>query len=193
MLTWNTAVAIALRVGRTGLVVVNSNLFVPASLPHRDVTIVCKSTEPLVFSESLKWNEEGLIPAIVQDAENGDVLMMAWMDEPALRDTLATGQTHFFSRSRRSHWHKGATSGHLQYVESIWLDCDGDVLLIKARQVGGACHTGYRSCFFRRVGDGERLELAAEPVFDAGAVYGPAQRPDPNSVPAADGPESSAG
>jgi len=167
--------------------------FVPSSLPQRDVTIVCKSTEPLPFSGALKWNHEGLIPAIVQDAENGDVLMMAWMDEPALRDTLATGQTHFYSRSRRSHWHKGATSGHVQHVESIWLDCDGDVLLIKARQVGGACHEGYRSCFFRRVGDEGRLEFAAEPVFDAGAVYGPAQRPDPDSVPAADGPESSAG
>ena len=84
--------------------------------------------------------------------------MMAWMDEPALKDTLATGQTHFFSRSRRSHWHKGATSGHVQHVESIAIDCDGDVLLIKARQVGGACHEGYRSCFFRRVGDGGQLE-----------------------------------
>ena len=100
---------------------------------------------------ALKWNDEGLIPAIVQDAENGEVLMMAWMDEPALRDTIATGQTHFFSRSRRAHWHKGATSGHVQQVESVWLDCDGDVLLIKARQIGGACHEGYRSCFFRRV------------------------------------------
>jgi phosphoribosyl-AMP cyclohydrolase len=160
---------------------------------RRDLTIVCKSTEPFPFSESLKWNAEGLIPAIIQDAENGDVLMMAWMDEPALRDTLMTGQTHFFSRSRRSHWHKGATSGHLQHVESVWLDCDGDVILIKARQVGGACHEGYRSCFFRRVGDRGRLELASEPVFDARAVYGAAHRPDPDSVPAAGGPESSAG
>ena len=104
-----------------------------------------KCEEPLPFSDALKWNDEGLIPAIVQDAENGEVLMMAWMDESALKDTLATGQTHFYSRSRRSHWHKGATSGHVQHVESISLDCDGDVLLIKARQVGGACHEGYRS------------------------------------------------
>jgi hypothetical protein len=105
--------------------------------------------------------------------------MMAWMDEPALRDTLATGQTHFFSRSRRSHWHKGATSGHVQYVESILLDCDGDVLLIKARQVGGACHEGYRSCFFRRLGDRGGLVLVCEPVFDARAVYGSSRRTSP--------------
>jgi phosphoribosyl-AMP cyclohydrolase len=124
------------------------------------------------FFSALKWNEEGLIPAIVQDAENGEVLMVAWMDEPALNDTVATGQTHFYSRSRRSHWHKGATSGHVQHVESIWLDCDGDVLLIKARQIGGACHEGYRTCFFRRVGENGGLERVFGPVFDASEVYG---------------------
>jgi phosphoribosyl-AMP cyclohydrolase len=134
--------------------------------------IVRDPTDSLPFANALKWNEEGLIPAIIQDAENGDVLMLAWMDEPALRDTLATGQTHFFSRSRRGHWHKGATSGHVQHVESIWLDCDGDVLLIKARQVGGACHEGYRSCFFRRVTRAGELEVASEPVFDVAVVYG---------------------
>jgi phosphoribosyl-AMP cyclohydrolase len=123
------------------------------------------------FFSALKWNEEGLIPAIVQDAENGAVLMMAWMDRRALDDTLATGQTHFYSRSRRSHWHKGATSGHIQHVESIWLDCDGDVILIKARQVGGACHEGYRSCFFRRIGSDGVLKRDSEPVFDPALVY----------------------
>src|SRR5262249_20707065 len=137
--------------------------------------------------------DEGLIPAIVQDAENGDVLMMAWMDERALRATLATGQTHFFSRSRRAHWHKGATSGHFQHVESIWVDCDSDVLLIKARQVGGACHEGFRSCFFRHLGDDGRLELAAQPVFDAGSVCSAAQPGGPGSAPSAGGPEPTAG
>jgi phosphoribosyl-AMP cyclohydrolase len=132
---------------------------------------VASPIDVLPFVSALKWNDEGLIPAIVQDADNGEVLMMAWMDESALRDTVATGQTHFFSRSRRTHWHKGATSGHVQHVESVWLDCDGDVLLIRARQVGGACHEGFRSCFFRRVGDSGALELAAEPVFDAAKVY----------------------
>ena len=140
-----------------------------------DTNVVRDSTEPLPFGDVLKWNGDGLIPAIVQDAETGDVLMLAWMDGPALRETIATGQTHFYSRSRRSHWHKGGTSGHVQHVESIWVDCDGDVILIKARQVGGACHEGYRSCFFRRLGaDGRELEVAARPVFDADAVYGPA-------------------
>ena len=100
---------------------------------------------------NLKWSADGLIPAIVQDDGTGDVLMLAWMDETALRRTLATGQTHFYSRSRKSAWHKGGTSGHVQDVEAIFVDCDADVLLIKARQVGGACHEGYRSCFFRRV------------------------------------------
>jgi phosphoribosyl-AMP cyclohydrolase len=130
-----------------------------------------ESTEPLPLADALNWNDQGLIPAVVQDVETGDVLMLAWMDEAALRATLATGQTHFYSRSRRAHWHKGGTSGHVQHVESIWVDCDGDVILIKARQVGGACHEGYRSCFFRRVG-ADGWEVAARPVFDAAAVYG---------------------
>lgn len=151
------------------------------------------SPEPLPFAAALKWNEEGLIAAIVQDAENGDVLMMAWMDERALRNTLDTGQTHFFSRSRQSHWHKGATSGHVQHVESISLDCDGDVLLIKARQIGGACHEGYRSCFFRRVTDGRRLDLIAEPIFDPGAVYNSHPRADPEAAAGAPGPDSRVG
>lgn len=144
------------------------------SHPRIPETIVRETTQPLPLARSLKWGADGLIPAIVQDVETGDVLMMAWMDEPALRETVATGQTHFYSRSRGSHWHKGGTSGHVQHVESIWVDCDGDVILIKARQVGGACHEGYRSCFFRRVGDGG-LEIAARPVFDASAVYSRAE------------------
>ena len=111
--------------------------------------------------------------------------MMAWMDEAALRRTVATRETHFFSRSRRAHWHKGETSGHVQYVESIWLDCDGDVVLIKARQIGGACHEGYRSCFFRRAGADGQLARVGEPVFDANAVYntGRRDRAVPDSKP----------
>jgi phosphoribosyl-AMP cyclohydrolase len=143
--------------------------------------------------DALKWNDQGLIPAIVQDAENGDVLMMAWMDENALRATVATGQTHFYSRSRRSHWHKGATSGHVQQVESIWVDCDGDVVLIKARQVGGACHHGYRSCFFRRVDDAGCLAVVAQPVFDAGLVYGPVHHIEPDSARSTDASDSTVG
>ena len=126
----------------------------------------------LPFLTSLKWTSDGLIPAIVQDSESGEVLMMAWMDEPAIRQTLATGQTHFYSRSRKSAWHKGGTSGHVQHVESIAVDCDADVLLIRGRQVGGACHEGYRSCFWRRVDDDGGLEVVASPVFEAEQVYG---------------------
>jgi len=127
----------------------------------------------LPFLSALKWTADGLIAAIVQDAETQEVLMMAWMDEPAIRRTLATGQTHFYSRSRASAWHKGGTSGHVQDVESIHVDCDADVLLIRARQVGGACHEGYRTCFWRRVDAGGRLEVVASPVFEAEQVYGP--------------------
>jgi phosphoribosyl-AMP cyclohydrolase len=133
-------------------------------------------TEPAAepaFLDALKWTPDGLIPAIVQDAETREVLMMAWMDRDAVRRTLETGQTYFYSRSRRKSWHKGGTSGHVQHVEEIRVDCDGDVLLILARQVGGACHEGYRSCFFRRVGEDGTLAVVAERVFAPERVYGP--------------------
>lgn len=123
------------------------------------------------FLRQIAWNADGLVAAVVQDAESSEVLMMAWMDEVALRKTLETGLAHFYSRSRRRGWLKGETSGHVQQVESIHVDCDADVLLVKARQVGGACHEGYRSCFFRRVAEDGRLEVVGEPVFDADAVY----------------------
>lgn len=135
------------------------------------------ANEPDLCS-TLKWTADGLIPAIVQDVENGEVLMMAWMDREALRQTFATGQTHFYSRSRRASWHKGGTSGHVQYVESIRIDCDADVVLIKARQVGGACHEGYRSCFFRRLNADGSLEITASPVFEKTSVYGPRSEPE---------------
>ena len=97
----------------------------------------------------LKWNEQGLIPAVVQDAENGMVLMVAWMNAEALRLTLSTGETHFWSRSRQEMWHKGATSGNTQKVVSVSADCDADVLLVKVEPAGPACHTGEVSCFYR--------------------------------------------
>lgn len=129
--------------------------------------------DPTPLLCSIRWTPDGLVPAIVQDAASGAVLMMAWMDEAAVRATLATGQTHFYSRSRRSSWHKGGSSGHVQHVESVHVDCDADVLLVRARQVGGACHEGYHSCFSRRVDRDGRLAVDAEPVFAAEAVYGP--------------------
>jgi len=138
-----------------------------------------ESAKSLPFLDTLRWTADGLIPAIVQEASSGEVLMMAWMDEAAVRRTLSTKQTHFYSRSRRSSWHKGETSGHVQDVESIHVDCDADVLLLRVRQVGGACHEGYHNCFWRRVDDSGRLEVVAEPVFAAGSVHGSKDPPKP--------------
>jgi phosphoribosyl-AMP cyclohydrolase len=119
----------------------------------------------------IRWSEDGLVPAIVQDAESGEVLMLAWMNRPALLATLKTGQTHFYSRSRRSLWHKGGTSGHVQELVELRVDCDADVLLLRVRQNGGACHEGYRSCFFRKLDDRHTLEITSRPVFDPTSVY----------------------
>ncbi len=123
------------------------------------------------FLDSLKWTKDGLIPGIVQEAESGEVLMMAWMDRPAVINTIETGQTHFYSRSRQASWHKGGTSGHVQHVVEIRVDCDADVLLIRARQIGGACHEGYRSCFSRTLKPDGTLERVLEPVFDPNTIY----------------------
>src|SRR5215218_9305645 len=101
------------------------------------------------FFEKLKFNSDGLIPAIVQEQSTGRVLMMAWMNRASLESTIATGKTHFWSRSRQKFWMKGESSGHTQTVKDIAFDCDGDTLLIQVEQVGAACHEGYKSCFFR--------------------------------------------
>lgn len=99
----------------------------------------------------LHYNDQGLIPAIVQDADTGQVLMMAWMNQEALETTLRTGQTHFWSRSRQTLWHKGGTSGNTQQVVDLWVDCDEDTLLVRVRPAGPACHTGSTSCFYREL------------------------------------------
>lgn len=113
----------------------------------------------------------GLLPAIVQDSETGEVLMLAYMNEEAYRRTLETGRAWFYSRSRDAFWMKGESSGHVQEVREIRVDCDADAVLLKVRQVGGAaCHTGHRSCFYRRVED-ERWVVEGEPVFDPREVY----------------------
>ncbi|GAB4574910.1 MAG: hypothetical protein Kow0077_23820 [Anaerolineae bacterium] len=101
--------------------------------------------------EKLKWNDQGLIPAVVQDAGTGMVLMVAWMNAEALRLTRETRQAHFWSRSRRELWRKGATSGNTLDVVEIYVDCDEDVLLLKVNPAGPACHTGATSCFFRKL------------------------------------------
>lgn len=106
-------------------------------------------SEETVTCNAIRWDERGLVPAIIQDAETGEVLMLAYMNAESLRLSLETGQTHFWSRSRQELWHKGATSGHVQHVREIRVDCDGDALLVRVRQEGVACHTGHRSCFYR--------------------------------------------
>ena len=119
----------------------------------------------------LKYNERGLIPAVVQDAQNGEVLMAAWMNEEAVRKTLQTGRATFYSRSRKKLWVKGEQSGHVQLVKSVRVDCDGDVLLLRVEQTGGACHMGYRSCFFRELDAEGNARIIAERVFDPEEVY----------------------
>jgi len=116
------------------------------------------TAQPLAFTEDeldrIAFNSDGLVPAIVQDASDGAVLMLAWMNRDSLVRTLETGRTWFWSRSRQEFWCKGETSGDRQYVRSLHYDCDGDVLLVVVDQEGaGACHTGHRTCFYRAVGD----------------------------------------
>ena len=113
----------------------------------------------------------GLIPAIVQDHASGDVLMLGYMNAEAFSATLESGQATFFSRSRQALWVKGQTSGHVQHVKSVHIDCDQDAILVRVEQVGGAaCHTGHRSCFYRRV-DHQTLQIDDQPVFDPKEVY----------------------
>uniref|UniRef100_A0A7C4AGX9 Phosphoribosyl-AMP cyclohydrolase n=1 Tax=Fundidesulfovibrio putealis TaxID=270496 RepID=A0A7C4AGX9_9BACT len=116
----------------------------------------------------------GLVPVIAQDAASGEVLMLAYMNELAWDKTLETGEVHYYSRSRNALWHKGGTSGHVQKLKALRLDCDRDAVVALVEQIGGAaCHEGYRSCFFRQVGpDGEAVECCPK-VFDPETVYGP--------------------
>ncbi|MEW5913104.1 MAG: phosphoribosyl-AMP cyclohydrolase [Thermodesulfobacteriota bacterium] len=114
----------------------------------------------------------GLIPAIAQDAATGQVLMLAYINRESWEKSLATGEVHYWSRSRQELWHKGGTSGHVQKIKSVYVDCDNDTVLFLVEQVGGAaCHTGMCSCFHRRV-EGDDLVTEGEPVFDPKEVYG---------------------
>jgi phosphoribosyl-AMP cyclohydrolase len=122
----------------------------------------------LDFSKS----EDGLIPAIAQDWKTGDILMLGYMNEEAFKRTLETGKATYWSRSRQKFWVKGESSGNVQVVKDVLIDCDEDTVVLKVDQVGGAaCHEGYRSCFFRRV-DGDSLTVVGERVFDPAEVYG---------------------
>jgi phosphoribosyl-AMP cyclohydrolase len=120
--------------------------------------------------DSLKYNDKGLIPAIIQDYQNGQVLMMAYMNKISLQKTLETGLCHYWSRSRQELWLKGGTSGHVQEVKEIFFDCDNDCLLFKVEQKVAACHTGMRSCFYRRFEEGQVKEVG-EKIFEPEKVY----------------------
>jgi len=125
------------------------------------------------FIENLKFNSDGLIPAIVQEESTGRVLMMAWMNRASIEKTVATGQTHFWSRSRQKFWMKGESSGHTQTVKDVAFDCDGDTLLIQVEQVGAACHEGYQSCFFRSIeGKGETVKTTEAQLETPEQIYG---------------------
>lgn len=124
-----------------------------------------------------KFDADGLIPAIAADAADGTVLMLAWMNAAALQATIETGEAHYWSRSRREMWRKGGSSGHVQRVREVRLDCDQDAVLLLVEQEGpGACHVGYRACFYRRVvpdgSGGVRLETAEAKAYDPAGVYG---------------------
>lgn len=110
-------------------------------------------------AETLKYDNNGLIPAIAQDAETGEILMMAWMNREAVERTLDSGKVTYWSRSRQSFWVKGETSGHLQELVDLRVDCDRDCILVLVNQTGPACHTNRRSCFYTAVRDGEEVEL----------------------------------
>ena len=123
------------------------------------------------FLKKLKFNEDELIPAIIQEEGTGRVIMMAWMNESSLKTTIEKGKTHFWSRSRQKYWMKGESSGHTQQVKSIAFDCDGDTLLIQVSQVGAACHEGYQSCFFRAINDAGEFDVSENRLVNPNEIY----------------------
>jgi phosphoribosyl-AMP cyclohydrolase len=132
------------------------------------VTVDTQTDKPCVVDFA---KEGGLVPAIAQDADTGEVLMLAWMNREAFDETVQTGRACYYSRSRRRLWRKGEESGNVQIVHAIYVDCDRDCVLLKVKQVGGAaCHEGYPSCFFRQV-QGDELRVVAERLFDPKVVY----------------------
>ncbi|MEN9575847.1 MAG: phosphoribosyl-AMP cyclohydrolase [Verrucomicrobiota bacterium] len=125
------------------------------------------------FYDQLKFTTDGLVPAIIQEHSTGRVLMMAWMNRASLETTIATGKTHFWSRSRQKFWMKGESSGHVQVVKDIAFDCDGDTLLIQVEQTGAACHEGFKSCFFRSIEAGGASCRETEPRLETPEqIYG---------------------
>jgi len=126
------------------------------------------------ISEQLKFDADGLIPAIAQEETTGEILMMAWMNRESLKTTIETKRATYWSRSRKKFWMKGEESGNIQEIQSIHVDCDGDVVLLKVKQIGAAaCHTGHRTCFYREIVDGGRnFQESKDIVFDPNTVYG---------------------
>lgn len=140
-----------------------------------------KETEALAEGTRLAWADvraalrfdaNGLIPAIAQQHDTGEVLMLAWMNATALDETLASGRVVYWSRSRQQLWRKGESSGQIQRLVDARIDCDGDALLLRVDQTGPACHTGRRSCFYHRI-DGDAVEITGAPLIDPASLYGP--------------------
>lgn len=121
--------------------------------------------------DNLPYNADGLVPAIAQQHDSGEVLMMAWMNADSIRETLRTGRVCYWSRSRQAYWRKGESSGQEQHLVEMRFDCDGDTLLLKVDQQGAACHTGRRNCFYNKV-DGERVLVDNAPLIDPDELYG---------------------
>lgn len=122
------------------------------------------------LTSQIQYDEKGLVPAIVQDYLSNEVLMVAYMNKESLQRTLASGRTHFWSRSRQKYWKKGEHSGHIQLVKEVFIDCDSDSLVIKVEQKVAACHKGFRSCFYRRLEEGA-FEIFQEKIFEEDSVY----------------------
>lgn len=123
------------------------------------------------FVNEVKFDEHGLVPVVIQDWKNNQVLMMAYMNAEALRMTVSSGKTHFWSRSRKQFWLKGESSGHTQEVKGIFFDCDSDTILMKVEQKVAACHEGYRTCFFRKL-ENNTFVVVEKKIFDESQVYG---------------------
>jgi len=138
-----------------------------------------KQTEKMHIGDSLSWhevldslpfNQDGLLPAIAQQQDTGEVLMMAWMNKESIEETLQTGRVCYWSRSRKKLWRKGESSGQVQHLKEMRFDCDGDTILLQVDQTGPACHTGRRSCFYNAV-HGDKLEIISEPLIDPEKLY----------------------
>ncbi len=131
---------------------------------------MCDNTSLQQEITNLKYNEDGLIPAIAQQHDTGEVLMMAWMNESSIKESLQTGRVCYWSRSRQKYWRKGEESGQIQYLNSMHFDCDNDTILLQVNQIGPACHTGRKTCFYKLVKDDE-VTIDSKPLIDPKDLY----------------------